>query len=187
MSDTFLSTGRRALDDLAAVLKSVSDQGIEGFISAIVGARRIMLHGLGREGLQMQGLAMRLFHMGLDAHVVGSMTTPPVGQGDLLIVSAGPGDFATIQALVNIAQAAGARTAVVTAQPTSALARSADVVLHIPAQTMANDQAGSGSILPMGSLYELALMVSFELIVLLLRERAGETPETMRLRHTNLE
>ena len=46
------------------------------------------LHGLGRDGLQMKGLAMRLFHLGLDAHVVGEMTTPPVGTGDLLICSA---------------------------------------------------------------------------------------------------
>jgi 6-phospho-3-hexuloisomerase len=187
MSDTFLSMGQQALDDLAGVLKSVNDHDIEHFIAIIVGAKRIALHGLGREGLQMQGLAMRLFHMGLDAHVVGSMTTPHVGKGDLLIVSAGPGDFATIQSLVSIAKAAGVGTAVVTAQSASALARNADVVLHIPAQTMANDQTGAGSILPMGSLYEVSMMLSFELIVLKLRQRLGETPKTMRMRHTNLE
>ena len=58
---------------------------------------------------------------------------------------------------------------------------------YIPAQTMANDQAGKLSILPMGSLFEAAQMLVFELVVLKLRDRLGETAETMRARHTNLE
>jgi 6-phospho-3-hexuloisomerase len=39
----------------------------------------------------------------------------------------------------------------------------------------------------MGSLFEGAQFVVFELLVLLLRDRLGETAETMRARHTNLE
>ena len=42
-------------------------------IEAILAARRIAIYGAGREGLQMEGLAMRLFHLGLDVHVVGDM------------------------------------------------------------------------------------------------------------------
>ena len=181
------SMGARALTDLSVVLDNVHEADIEGFIAAISSAKRVALHGLGREGLQMRGLAMRLFHLGIDAHVVGDMTTPPLGAGDLLIVSAGPGDFTTIEALMNIAKAAGAKTAVVTAQASGGAARRADLVLHIPAQTMANDQAGKLSALPMGSLFEVAMMLVFELVVLKLRDRIGETPETMRARHTNLE
>ena len=110
-----------------------------------------------------------------------------MGIGDLLIVSAGPGDFATIEELMNIARTAGAKTTIVTAQISSNLARHADVVLHIPAQTMANDQTGKLSVLPMGSLFEASMMLVFELIILRLRDRLGETPESIRARHTNLE
>jgi 6-phospho-3-hexuloisomerase len=39
----------------------------------------------------------------------------------------------------------------------------------------------------MGSLYEGAQYLVFELLVLALRDRIGETAETMRARHTNLE
>ena len=187
MTDSINSLARLALADLSAVLENMPEEGIEKFIATIAGARRIALHGLGREGLQMRGLAMRLFHLGLDAHVVGDMTTPPLGAGDLLIVSAGPGDFTTIEALMNIAKAAGAKTAVVTAQTSGGAARRADVVLHIPAQTMANDQLGEVSALPMGSLFEVAMMLVFEMIVLRIRDRIGETAESMRARHTNLE
>ena len=93
MTDTINEMGARALADLAAVLANVRGRDVDRFITELASAKRVALHGLGREGLQMRGLAMRLFHMGLDAHVVGDMTTPPLGAGDLLIVSAGPGDF----------------------------------------------------------------------------------------------
>ena len=39
----------------------------------------------------------------------------------------------------------------------------------------------------MGSVYEGAFFVLFEIMVLDLRARLGETAETMRARHTNLE
>ncbi len=178
---------RCALDDAARVVAKLEPEDFESFAQAIAAAKTIALHGLGREGLQMKGLAMRLFHLGLDAHVVGEMTTPPVGAGDLLICSAGPGDFASIAALTRIAKDAGAKAAIVTAQPTSNLAKNADHVLHIPAQTMADDQGANTSVLPMGSLFELSQMLVFELLALRLREIKGETAATMRKRHTNLE
>jgi 6-phospho-3-hexuloisomerase len=186
--DTAISDlAKSALNDASRVVERLDAKSFEAFAQAIAAARTIALHGLGREGLQMKGLAMRLFHLGLDAHVVGEMTTPPVGAGDLLICSAGPGDFASIAALTKIAKEAGAKTAIVTAQPASALAKSADHVLHIPAQTMADDQGAKASVLPMGSLFELSQMLMFELLVLRLREIKGETAATMRVRHTNLE
>jgi 6-phospho-3-hexuloisomerase len=178
---------KSALGDAADVVGRLDAGSFEAFAEAIASAKTVALHGLGREGLQMKGLAMRLFHLGLDAHVVGEMTTPPVGPGDLLICSAGPGDFASIAALTRIAKDAGARTAIVTAQPSSNLAKSADHVLHIPAQTMADDQGAKTSVLPMGSLFELSQMLLFELLALRLREIKGETAASMRARHTNLE
>lgn len=79
---------RSVLSDAARVVERLDAASFESFARAIAGAKTVVLHGLGRDGLQMKGLAMRLFHLGLDAHVVGEMTTPPVGTGDLLICSA---------------------------------------------------------------------------------------------------
>ena len=176
-----------ALKDLAGVFASMPDDALDGLIEEIVKAKRIVVFGLGREGLQMRGFAMRLFHMGRHVAVWGDMTAPEVGPGDLFFVSAGPGDLATARALVGIARSAGARTALVTAQPKGELAKHVDVVTLIPAQTMANDQAGGLSVLPMGSLFETAQMIAFEIAILKLRPRFNETAETMRARHTNLE
>lgn len=178
---------RKALDELHGVLTVVDETQIGTALALIAGAGRIALYGVGREGLQMKGFAMRLFHLGLDAHVVGDMTTPHLGKGDLLIVSAGPGDFSTVSALMEVARSAGARTLCVTAEATGAAPARADAVLVVPAQTMARDDTAPSSVLPMGSLYEGALYVLFEVLVLQLRERLSVDPASMRARHTNLE
>lgn len=183
----FSTLGAAATAEIAAALARVDPADIETAATVIADARRVALYGVGREGLMMKGLAMRLFHLGLDAHVVGEMTTPAIGQGDLLIVSAGPGYFSTVAGLVGVAREAGARTLCVSARDDGEVARACDAVLVLPAQTMADDQGAEASVLPMGSLFEGVQYVAFELLVLRLREKLGETAETMRARHTNLE
>jgi 6-phospho-3-hexuloisomerase len=179
--------GADAARELALVLSALPDAAADPLIEAILAAHRVALYGAGREGLAIKGFAMRLFHLGLDAHVVYDMTTPPLGAGDLFVVTSGQGQLASAEALMDIAKSAGVTTAIVTAQPNGRTSRKADVLMVIPAQTMANDRGPDISILPMGSLFEIAESILFELIVIKLRARLGETAETMRGRHTNLE
>jgi len=178
---------KTAIADLGGVVAKIPDDAADDFIEAILAANRICLYGAGREGLALRGFAMRLFHMGLDAHVVADMTTPPVGPGDLLVVTAGQGWLPTAETFMKIAREAGARSAIVTAQPKGRAAKKADVRLVIPAQTLANDRGAGASVLPMGSLFEIAEAIVLELVILKLRDRVGETADSMRARHTNLE
>lgn len=174
------------LDELRPGLSGKVLAQIPSLVEELAGAQRILCHGVGREGLMMKALAMRLYHLGCDAHVVGDMTAPPVRSGDVLFVSAGPGDFSTIAALVGVAQDAGAKVICITAEPGGKVPNSADLTVHLPAQTMASD-AQATSILPMGSLFEALMFLFFELLVLDLREHLGITPEAMRANHTNME
>lgn len=166
---------------------------LDVLVAEISAAGKVFVHGVGREGLMMKALCMRLYHLGLSAHVVGDVTTPPIATGDLLLASAGPGGFSTVDAICGVAKSAGARVALLTAQPGagSVACRSADAVAYIPAQTMANDGEESGAPrgvrLPMGSVYEGALFVLFEMVVLRLAEVLGQAPAHLRSRHTNLE
>ncbi len=178
---------KTVLDEIGNSLDKLTAASYDATVSEIAKAKRIALYGVGREGLQIRGFAMRLFHLGLNCAVVGDMTTPAIGNGDLLIVSAGPGDFSTVSALINVAQTAGARVLVVTANPEGAAARHADSVLFLPAQTMANDEGEKRSALPMGSLYEAGLFVVFELLILSLSDKLNVASSTMRSNHTNLE
>lgn len=179
--------GVAAAGEVGGVLERIPPETAEQLCAEIERARRIACYGVGREGLMMRALCMRLMHLGLDAHMVGDMTTPPLGGGDLLLASAGPGRFSTVLALLGVARAAGARTAVVTAQPDGEAPRQADLVVHLPAQTMADDRAGAASVLPMGSLYEAVQLLFFDVVSIRLRERLGQDPAEMRARHTNLE
>lgn len=178
---------RRALDELGTCLKGIDEASLAELVERIATSRRIVLYACGREGLMMRALCMRLFHLGLDAHMAFDMSTPPVGPGDLLLVSAGPGHITTVDALLGVARKAGAATACFTAEAGSEVTRSSDFTLIIPAQTMASDQAAPTSFLPMGSLYEGAQFLLYEILVIMLKERLGETSESMRGRHTNLE
>lgn len=182
-----MSLYRAAIADLARVFDKIDHAAVERAAAEIAAARQIALYGVGREGLQIKGLAMRLFHLGLKASVVGDMTAPHLGPGDLLVVSAGPGFFSTVAGLMDVARRDGARTLVVTAQPEGACAKAADAVLPIPAQTMSDDAGPATSVLPMGSLFEGAQYIVFEVIVLMLRDKLGMSPDAMRANHTNLE
>ena len=154
---------------------------------------KVFVHGVGREGLMMKALCMRLAHLGLSAHCVGDMTTPPITSTDLLIVSAGPGGFSTVDAICGVAKANGGRVLVLTAQPeTGSCMKYADVVAYVAAQTLANDHDGEVGVegpllLPMGSVYEGALFVLFEMVVYKLASILGQNADKIRSRHTNLE
>jgi 6-phospho-3-hexuloisomerase len=52
---------------------------------------------------------------------------------------------------------------------------------------MADDLKNPNGVLPMGSLYEAALFLFFEIVIITLRELLQESAESMRARHTNLE
>lgn len=175
-----------AAGELAAVVGGLDDALLDPVVAAIAGARRVMLYGCGREGLMMRALAMRLHHLGVTVCVQGDMSAFPLGAGDLFLCAAGPGELSTGSALCGVARAAGARIVVITAEPDGSTSRMADTLLVIPAQTMARDVGGS-SVLPMGSLFEGAMFLVFEALVLRLRDALGETPASMRARHTNME
>jgi len=177
-----------ALHRVGTALGGVDPASLDTACAMIVGARRIGVYGCGREGYQLRGLAMRLYHLGCTVGYVGDTTMPPLGAGDLLIVSAGPGELATVTAQMTTARAARARLLLFTAVPGTPSAALADHVLAVPAQTMASDGGDDGtSMLPMGSVYEGALFFVFEAMVADLRGRLGQTAQTMRARHTNME
>lgn len=177
-----------ALSELGVVFERLNDGDVDKACAMIAKAQKIVVFGGGRERLQIMGFAMRLYHMGLAVAVEGDMTTPPVGRGDLFIVTCGPSEISTALALMGVAKSAGAKILFITAQPKGRGASIADFVLHLPAQTMADDQGDKrSSVLPMGSLFEGALFVLFEVMVLKLISLMKIRPETMRANHTNLE
>lgn len=75
----------------------------------------------------------------------------------------------------------------ITAEPKGAVPKISDDVLVLPGQTMARDQGENVSILPMGSAYEGALFLLFEVMILKLKAKLKVSDQAMRSSHTNLE
>lgn len=174
--------------EIGQVFDAIDDTSVDSVIEQLANARRIVVFGAGREKLQVMGFAMRMFHLGMNVSVAGDMTTPAVSAGDVFLLSCGPGEFSTAMALMNVAHNAGATNILITAQPAGAASTLSDLTLTLPAQTMANDQGQTSSTtLPMGSAYEGALFILFEVLVLKLKHHLNVSAEAMRANHTNLE
>lgn len=174
----------QAAADIAQGAAGTDPVQLADLVQELTLAGRIVTYGCGREGLMMRALTMRLYHLGLDAHVAGDMSCPPLAEGDLFLCASGPGSLSTVAALLGQARSAGARTACVTGAPGGPDPMGCDLVLTIPAQTMASVQT---ALLPMGSVFEGAQFLIFEILVLTLRDRLSENADTMRARHTNME
>lgn len=174
------------LAEIEAVFRRMPADALQPFVEAIATADRILLYGQGRTGLVMQGLTMRLYHLGLDAHWVGAMATPPLGPKGLFLVNAARADLPTALALMNSAKKAGARTALIAGVERGPAHDLADLALFLPAQTMAEADEAANSAMPMGSQYEAALFFLCERLVLDLVARLGTDFAAMQRRHTNM-
>jgi 6-phospho-3-hexuloisomerase len=169
------------LDEMRGVFARMDADSVPRLAEAIVAAKRIFLYGAGRTGLVLQAFAMRLAHLGLDAHFVGQLSAPPAAGSDLFVVALAVGTLPTGDALAASARAAGAKVAVITARPQKVVG--ADLVVHLPAQIMADPMT---SVLPLGSPFELALSLLCDLTVVELMLRLGRSNEDLAARHTNL-
>lgn len=170
----------KILEEMRGVFARVSADAVGQLAQEIVQARRILVYGVGRTGLALQGFSMRLMHLGLDGHFVGQLSAPPVAAGDLLVCALALGKLPTGDAIVDSARRAGARVAVVTARPELV---SADLVIGLPAQTMADPMT---SLLPLGSPFELALWLYCDLTVADLMRRLNLGNADLAVRHANL-
>jgi len=178
----------RITDEIAGTVGQVDDDAAERLVEALAESDRVFLAGAGRSGCAVKAFAMRLAHLGLDAHVVGETTTPALQEGDLLVVGSGSGATATLVAVAEKTAVLGGRIALVTINESSTIGQLAEIVVRLPAPTPKLEEPGeTTSIQPMGSLFEQSLLVVFDAVILALMKRLEADPTTMFGRHANLE
>lgn len=180
-------------NNLAAILRELSESGaavddesLARLVEAVLAAGHIFLAGAGRSGVASAGFANRLLHLGMSVSLVGEITAPHSRAGDLLIIGSGSGATSSLVSLAHKARAAGVRIALLTTDPSSEIARLADVVVALPGASK-SDAGTRASIQPMGSAFEQLAFLTYDAIVLELMSRLGETSETMYGRHADLE
>lgn len=172
------------LSELEHTFRAVSAEEVEKLASGLLSARAIFICGAGRSGLMMRAFAMRLMHMGLQVYVVGEVITPSFSADDLLLIGSGSGQTKSLVSMASKAQSLGAAIAAITIDRASAIGQMACSVVTIPAQVK---DSSTASIQPMGSLFEQALLLVLDTIVLRMMEQQNITAADMYGRHANLE
>ncbi len=176
------------LEELARTLRQVDEDALDTLRRMLVKARRVFVVGRGRSGLQMRAFAMRLMHLGRVVYMVDDVTTPGIGHGDLLLIGSGSGRTASLVQYAVQAREQGAQVALITIADDSPIARQAGCVVQIPAPTPKRaDAGGARSMQPMGTLFEQALGLLLDLLILQLMTELNVDAEQMFSRHANLE
>jgi 6-phospho-3-hexuloisomerase len=177
-----------AAQDLHRVLAGVKGRELEAFEEAILSSQRIFVTGLGRTGLMMRGFAMRLMHLGRRVYHVGDVITPAIRKGDLLIIGSRTGRSPVLSFFIEIAHKAHAPVAVVTANHASLAARGADALLTIDdRKVVENRKRRNERYLPLGSLFEQALLLVLDQVVVDLMEALELTEADLARIHTRFE
>jgi 6-phospho-3-hexuloisomerase len=175
-------------DEIARVVSAADPDEVSAFIACLLNAERIFIAGNGRTGLQMKAFAMRLMHLGLTVHVVGEVTTPGLQPKNVLVIGSSSGSSDSLAAYARKAGALGATVAALTSSRESIVAQAAGTHIYLPALPLQVDGTGvPRKILPLGGLFENALGVVLDVVILLLMEKLEITEKEMSFRHTNLE
>jgi 6-phospho-3-hexuloisomerase len=166
-------------DELSAVLSAVSSDQMAGAV-ALFGdrGRRWFCTGQGRSGLVAEMVAMRLMHVGFDAHAVGEATAPSIGADDGLVIISGSGETPVTVHLARLTVDFGAHILAVTTRADSTVAGLANAVIEVP--TTRSAQFG-------GSLFEQSALLLLDAIVLELTDGDPEAHAGMQARHANLQ
>lgn len=177
----------QVLRELEAALASVDVRAVEKLERLIAGTREVFCYGLGRSGLSSSSFAMRLMQLGLKCSIVGDVLAHPIQAGDLLIITSASGAGKMLEILGGKAKELGANVALITSNTDSDLAALADVTISMHTPTKSDQGAERISVTPMGSLFEEATFLLFDLITVDLMESLHICNEDMISRHANLE
>jgi 6-phospho-3-hexuloisomerase len=169
----------------AEVTKQRADD-LDNLAETLAKARRIFVLGAGRSGIALQMTAMRLMHLGLTVHVVGDVTTPAIGPGDVLLTASGSGTTTSIVRGADAAVKAGANVTVITTADASPLAALATAVVIVPAAGKL-DRSGTVSAQYAGGLFEQTVMLLGDALFHSLWQRSGQSADELWPRHSNLE
>ena len=175
--------------EVAACVSKVSVKDLLHAGALVNDAPRIFVAGAGRSGLCMRSFAMRLMQIGKTVYVVGETTTPSIATGDLLILGSGSGRTASLLVMTERTRHEGAKVLLFTAEVSSPLAGLADHRVIVPAPAHRNSGAGVKplSMQPMGTLFEQALLMISDALIMGLMHETGVNVTQMSQRHANLE
>lgn len=184
---SFTQYSSLVLQELEASLSQLDEAACDQAVELITNADKIFVLALGRLGLALKSLAMRLMHMGREVYVVGETITPNYGPGDLLIVGSASGETTQLTSIAEKAKGLGGRVLAITGTPGSTVTRIADVTVVVPAPSKNQADSTFTSEQPMASLFEQGVLLLGDSLVLALMASSTRDNDQMFVKHANLE
>ena len=145
-------------------------------------ADRVFVAGAGRTLLGLKGIAMALMQIGFTAYAVGEVSTPSIGEGDLLIAASNKGSTVTTCCFMKQAKEHGAKVALITSAPDSEAGQIADHIIYVRPSSIEEKKGYLTD-----SSFEYLLMPIGDCIVEDLAKRHGQTAADVKRRHANME
>jgi len=177
----------KILDEIKTTLNSSNFNDLDNFVNKIIKADKILVFGAGRVGLMMKTFAMRLSHLNLKCFFLGDVNLPKAGSGDLIIIGSGSGATKSVIAFAEIAKQKGLDVISITTDLNSLIANMSSSIIQINCDTKNTDINKRFSIQPMTTLFEQALLIFLDSLVLNLMELLSENHESMLDRHNVIE
>jgi 6-phospho-3-hexuloisomerase len=177
------------------VFKRLDMEQLRVFVEAVARAKRVFVMGGGREGISCRGFAMRLAHLGKEAHWIWDDTAVAMEPGDVFVVSEGCGDVGMFRYVLEKAKHTGAKIAMITGMPEGESARKyADILLFVHATVYMGQALNAPkqhdvvpTEQPMGNQFEQHLYLLLDVISLLIMREMGQSYAEMEKRHRNVE
>ena len=156
------------LNEVAAVISSVDIGEVEKLVDGILMSDKVFFIAVGRVFLSLQCMAKRLSHLGIDAHVVGSITEKAITENDLLLVASGSGESIVPAEIAKKAKKLGVKIGLITSARSSTIKSIADLAVHLPCPTKNDPNYGVRSMQPMSTLFDQSLHVFGDIVAMMI-------------------
>lgn len=178
---------RSVVREVDEVFRRIDERAVDKFIEKVLSHRRIYIAGVGRSGLVVKAFGQRLMHLGFEVHLADEITAPAITKGDLLICCSGTGETQLTLFMSRRAAKVGCYTVTFTADEHSPLAKASNHVIKLPAPLSGERNGRLKTGQPARSLFEQALFLLFDSIVLKLIDVLRISRRKVTKRHANLE
>lgn len=174
---------KKVLDDVQSCVNKTDAARVDELASLIAERKRVFLVASGRSGCILDAMKVRLEHLGIAGARLSMQNITDVKRGDLVLVGSGSGATTVPLEVSEAAAKAGAEMAIITADPSSKIAKLAKLVIHVPSYV----QPEEGSPHTLRSLFEECLLVICDCTCRLVQHKLGVTAAQMQSRHSKVE
>lgn len=183
----YSETRKLVLDEINRALAAINPEDAARLIREICQAEKVFFVGVGRVKMSLEAFAKRLYHLGINANVVGDTTEPAISAKDILIVGSGSGESIVPVVIAKKAKEIGARVIHIGSNPKGSISQYTDFMVRIPVRTRLylEDEIESQQI--MTSLFEQTLLIFGDILAKMMVAERNIDLKSLWEFHANLE